>query len=233
MSEGSPEKPCVFKSVLPQEGIRYATLGTIESEHAESNLPQNQWAKITSLPGDDHSKTDADHQQCLSSHDASNRKDTDCTIVKSGGSRTQYFSLEATDEDDEDVASCSRLSPFQSPHNWQYASTKPSWRRLVGLFVVLVGCLLGTAAALYFACNAGVKLKEDVPVSATRIERSPSESSSPQVVGAKRWAGNPECWKDGFTFSLCCDSRYGKRGNAKCWDSVFSYSRCCVPSQDL
>jgi len=37
-----------------------------------------------------------------------------------------------------------------------------------------------------------------------------------------------ECWKEGFEWSMCCDSSFGPEGNTQCWDDNHNFTKCCA-----
>ena len=37
--------------------------------------------------------------------------------------------------------------------------------------------------------------------------------------------GNPDCWRGGYTFPLCCE---GGRSESLCWTGGFDRSKCCL-----
>lgn len=47
------------------------------------------------------------------------------------------------------------------------------------------------------------------------------------------WAGDMDCWAEGFTFDVCCSPVLGLGGNAYCWDTVFTYEKCCTRGRQL
>eukprot|EP00929_Paragymnodinium_shiwhaense_P023916 TRINITY_DN14863_c0_g1_i1.p1 TRINITY_DN14863_c0_g1~~TRINITY_DN14863_c0_g1_i1.p1 ORF type:complete len:249 (-),score=48.33 TRINITY_DN14863_c0_g1_i1:544-1290(-) len=54
------------------------------------------------------------------------------------------------------------------------------------------------------------------------------KSSGPAGAPAAGGSGNPACWMQGYTYSLCCHEKFGKKGNPACWDSKHTYKRCCI-----
>eukprot|EP00746_Dinoflagellata_sp_MGD_P077288 gnl/MRDRNA2_/MRDRNA2_31028_c0_seq1.p1 gnl/MRDRNA2_/MRDRNA2_31028_c0~~gnl/MRDRNA2_/MRDRNA2_31028_c0_seq1.p1 ORF type:complete len:461 (+),score=71.32 gnl/MRDRNA2_/MRDRNA2_31028_c0_seq1:87-1469(+) len=63
--------------------------------------------------------------------------------------------------------------------------------------------------------------------------------SSEEVDGVKipkrklgRELPGAECWRKGFSWSVCCAPRFGKTGNKKCWDQWYNHERCCKPFED-
>ncbi|CAK9064686.1 unnamed protein product [Durusdinium trenchii] len=40
--------------------------------------------------------------------------------------------------------------------------------------------------------------------------------------------GNPSCWQEGFSYSLCCGEQYGPNGNEECWDGMHTFKTCCI-----
>merc|ERR1712048_1106142 len=37
-----------------------------------------------------------------------------------------------------------------------------------------------------------------------------------------------DCWTDGHTLQLCCDTRKGSTGDDLCWSGSYSYETCCL-----
>nr|ABI14346.1 unknown [Pfiesteria piscicida] len=48
----------------------------------------------------------------------------------------------------------------------------------------------------------------------------------------KRELGQPipgkDCWRNGFSWQLCCATHFGPKGNTDCWDGDFTHQRCCA-----
>eukprot|EP00927_Polykrikos_kofoidii_P026645 TRINITY_DN2368_c0_g1_i2.p1 TRINITY_DN2368_c0_g1~~TRINITY_DN2368_c0_g1_i2.p1 ORF type:complete len:272 (-),score=36.23 TRINITY_DN2368_c0_g1_i2:60-875(-) len=46
--------------------------------------------------------------------------------------------------------------------------------------------------------------------------------------------GNPACWRQGFSYDICCDTSAGRRtGNVDCWDLTHHFDECCFPKDEL
>jgi len=169
--------------------------------------------------------------------------EVDGKLAKSSSSRTEYFSLEAADDSEPPSR---QLSPQHTPQ--PSPSGGNSSKRLPGLpeqqaprLLLRLICCLGVLALIaYLGFNAGVRhtvqqqVVDSTSPRAGGIERSVHASGSPTSAQATgKWAGNAECWSDGYTFEVCCDPSLGPAGNVHCWDPVYNYQRCCLPRSEL